>query len=107
MAGWLEERGSQRWAEGLYEQARAGFEVFWDETRGSYVDHIVDGERRPEMSQLAGALAVVSGLAPPERWSRIVETNTDPARLVVRSWIGGEGNYAQERMAKQFQGIYE
>ncbi|MDQ1301151.1 MAG: alpha-L-rhamnosidase [Chloroflexota bacterium] len=52
MAGWLEEKGSQRWAEGVYAQAKAGFEAFWDEARGSYVDHIVDGERRPEMSQV-------------------------------------------------------
>src|ERR671933_429927 len=58
MAAWLEERSSQRWAEGLYEKARAGFDVFWDETRGPYVDHIVDGEQRPEMSQIAGAAAI-------------------------------------------------
>jgi hypothetical protein len=107
IAGWLEERASQRWAEGLYEKARAGFDVFWDDSRGSYVDHLVDGARRPEMSQLAGALAIDSGLAPRERWSRIVETIIDPARLVVRSWTGAEGEYAQEKMQKQFEGIYE
>jgi len=108
MAGWLEERGSQRWAEGLYEQARAGFEVFWDEARGSYVDHIVDGERRPEMSQLAGASAIISGLAPEARWGRIIDTITDPQRLVVRSWIGGnQGEYSQEKTQKQIQGMYE
>jgi len=108
MAGWLEERGSQRWAEGLYEQARKGFEVFWDEERGSYVDHIVDGERRPEMSQLAGAAAIISGLAPEARWGRIIDTITDPARLVVRSWIGGnQGEYSQEKTQKQIQGMYE
>jgi len=107
MAAWLEEKGSQRWAEGLYEKVHAGFEIFWDERRGSYVDHIVNGEQRPEMSQLAGALAIVSGLAPRERWSRIVDVITDSHRLVVRSWTGGEGDYAEEKMAKQFQGIYE
>lgn len=108
MAGWLEECGSQRWAEGLYEQTRKGFEIFWDETRSSYVDHIVDGERQPEMSQLAGAVAIVSGLAPENRWKRIIETITDPARLVVRSWIGGEqGEYSQEKTQKQLHGIYE
>ena len=108
MAAWLEEKGSQRWAEGLYEKVRAGFEMFWDERRGSYVDHIVDGKQRPEMSQLAGALAIVSGLAPRERWSRIVDVITDPERLVVRSWTGeDDGDYAEEKMAKQFQGIYE
>ena len=108
MAAWLEERASQRWAEGLYARVRDGFEVFWDEQRGSYVDHIVDGERLPEMSQLAGALAIVAGLAPPERHARIVERITDPQRLVVRSWTGNaNGEYALEKMQRQFQGIYE
>lgn len=91
MAAWLDENGSRRWAEGLYETIQAGFDMFWDEARGSYVDHLVDGRQRPEMSQLAGALAIVSRLAPEERWKRIVETITDPQRLVVRSWTGGGG----------------
>lgn len=108
MADWLEELGSQRWAEGLYAQARNGFEVFWDEARGSYLDHIVDGERQPEMSQLAGAVAIISGLAPEVRWARIIDTITDPARLVVRSWIGGsQGEYSHEKTQKQIQGRYE
>ena len=47
MAGWLGETESRRWAEDLYERARAGFEAFWDEARGSYIDHIVDGVPRP------------------------------------------------------------
>jgi alpha-L-rhamnosidase len=54
MAAWLEEKGSQGWAEGLYARAKAGFEAFWDEGRGSYVDHIVDGVPQREMSQLGG-----------------------------------------------------
>jgi hypothetical protein len=108
MAGWLEERASQRWAQELYEGITQGFEIFWDETRGSYVDHVVDGVRRPEMSQLGGALAICAGLAPEARWGRIVDTITDPARLVVRSWVGGaEGEYAAQKIQRQFQGIYE
>ena len=108
MAGWLDERGSQHWATRLYEQAQKGFEIFWDEERGSYIDHIVDGERLPEMSQLAGALAIVSGLAPEARWGRIIDTITDPAQLVVRSWIGGnQGEYSPEKTQKQIEGIYE
>jgi hypothetical protein len=51
MAGWLEERASQGWAEALYERTRGGLEAFWDERRGSYVDHIKDGIPQPEMSQ--------------------------------------------------------
>lgn len=105
MAAWLEEKGSQGWAEGLYERAKAGYEVFWDETRGSYVDHIKDGMQRPEMSQIAGAMAITSGLAPQKRWNRIVETITDSERLVVRSWSGGGQD--ETRFKKLMQGIYE
>lgn len=107
MADWLDEKGSRRWADALYARVRAGFEVFWDERRGSYVDHLVDGRRRPEMSQLAGALAIASALAPQNRWGRIIDVITDPARLVVRSWTGNAGDYSEEKMARQFQGIYE
>jgi len=108
MATWLGEQASQRWAEGLYAKARAGYEMFWDEARGTYVDHIVDGVQQKAISQVAGALAVVSGLAPRERWARIMEAVTDANRLVVRSWTGGEsGEYSMEKMQKQFMGIYE
>jgi hypothetical protein len=105
MAAWLGETASQHWAEELYEKARAGFEVFWDERRGSYIDHILDGAARPEMSQIAGALAIVSGLAPQHRWKRIVDTITDDERLVVRSWAGG--GQSEEKFEKQQRGIYE
>jgi hypothetical protein len=107
MAAWLGEAGSQRWAEGLYERVKAGFEAFWDEARGSYVDHIVGGEQRRPMSQVSGAMAICADLAPQERWERIVEAITDPQAVVVRSWTGADGTYSQEKMMKQFQGIYE
>ncbi len=102
MAAWLDERGSQAWAQALFASAREGFEVFWDEARGSYVDHLVGAERRPEMHQLAGALAIVSRLAPEERWQRIADTITDPARLVIRSWVGdGQGHQSWEKWDAQ------
>jgi hypothetical protein len=108
MAAWLDENGSRRWAERLYERARAGFEMFWDEERGVYVDHIVDGMRRPAVSQIACALAVASGLAPRERWQRIMENAVDPSRVVVRTWTGGDdGGYSMPKLMKQMQGIYE
>lgn len=108
MAAWLEQRASQGWAEARYAEVKAGFEAFWDEARGSYIDHIVAGEQRKPMSQLAGALAICAGLAPREREGRIVETITDPESLVVRSWTGGmDGEYSRKKMQKQFQGIYE
>jgi hypothetical protein len=108
MAGWLQEKSTQAWADDAYARVKAGFEMFWDEPRGSYVDHIKDGERCPEMSQLGGAFAILADLAPRERWARIIDTITDANKLVVRSWTGGgSGDYEFERIQKQFQGIYE
>ena len=107
MAAWLDENACRRWAEQLYDRARAGYELFWDEGRGSYIDHIKDGAPQRPLSQIAGAAAVCSGLAPQARWQRIMRTVTDPQKLVVRSWTGGEsGEYSPEKMMKQMQGIY-
>ena len=68
-------------------------------------------ERDLERERVLGALQVDArdlADAPQERWGRIVDTITDPERLVIRSWTGGgEGEYAMEKMQKQFQGIYE
>jgi alpha-L-rhamnosidase len=98
--------GSAAWARDLYAAAAKGYEDFWDADRGLYVDHIVDGERRPAASQAANASAIVSGLAPRERWAGIVERITDPDRLVVRSWIGSEtGGYDAQKMIDQAEGI--
>lgn len=90
IAGWLGENASREWAETLYAKAKVGFEIFWDEARGSYIDHIVDRIQRPEMSQLSGALAIISGLAPKERWERIINTITALDKLVIRTWVFGE-----------------
>ena len=64
MADWLGNAASAAWARALWKQARQGYEDFWDPARGSYIDHIVEGERQPAMSQAAGAVAIVSGLGP-------------------------------------------
>src|SRR5690606_37639486 len=87
MAEWLGEAASANWARELHGRCRAGFELFWDEERRLYVDHARDGEAQRPVNQLAGALAIVSGLAPRARWSGIIAAITDPSRLVVRSWM--------------------
>jgi alpha-L-rhamnosidase len=98
--------GSAAWARGLYESAAAGYSDFWDDERGVYVDHITDGHRMPAASQVANASAIISGLAPRHRWASIVDTMTDPERLVVRSWIGSDtGGYDMEKMIEQAKGI--
>ena len=107
MADWVGNAASATWARSHLERAKEGFEAFWDDSRGSYVDHIVDGQQMPAMSQAAGAVAIVSGLAPRERWAGVADVITDPARVVVRSWIGGaDGGYDMAKIVEQSQGIY-
>lgn len=107
MAAWLGETATREWARDRYERVKAGFEAFWDEARGSYVDHIVDGTQRRPMSQIPGAMAICAGIAPAERAKRIIETITNPESLVIRTWAGFDREDSQERMIKQFRGIYE
>ncbi len=90
MAAWLGERASKAWADGLHAKAKAGFGAFWDAKRGSYVDHLVDGKQRPEMSQLGGAAAITGGLAPRRRWGRIIDAITDMDKVLVKTWMGSE-----------------
>ena len=107
LCDWLGNAGSAAWAREHWERARTGFEGFWDPARGSYIDHIADGTAMPAMSQAAGAVAIVSGLAPRHRWARIIETITDQKALVVRSWIGGaDGGYDMAKLVEQSKGIY-
>ncbi|MFC9430232.1 hypothetical protein [Streptomyces sp. NPDC056987] len=98
--------GNAAWATELWERARDGFEVFWDPERGTYVDHLLDGVRQSPASQLAGATAIVSGLAPDSRRDAVSAWIADPKRLVVRSWIGGgDGGYDDARIAEQMRGV--
>ena len=101
MADWLGNTASASWAREHQERARIGFEDFWDPTRGSYVDHILAGQQMPVMSQAAGAVAIVSGIAPQERWAPIADVITDSSRLVIRSWIGGaDGGYDMTKIVE-------
>lgn len=86
LSEWLGNEGAARHARSLAARAGAGFESFWDGARGLYVDHIVDGERMPAVSQAANAAAIVAGLVPPERTGEVVERMTDETLLVTRGW---------------------
>jgi alpha-L-rhamnosidase len=106
LSDWVGNNGAADWARGHWERARAGFEDFWDDERGRYVDHFIDGIRMPASSQAAGATAIVSGLAPEDRWSRIIAGITDEETLVVRSWIGSDtGGYDQQKILDQQAGV--
>lgn len=105
LSRWVGNEGSAAWADGLWEAARDGFEDFWDEDRGTYVDHWLDGRQRPATSQHAGAAAIVSGLAPRERWDRILDRITDPERVVLRTWNGGvDGGFDLQKIIEHGQG---
>jgi hypothetical protein len=87
MSEWLGDRGRAGWARGLHAEIRDAFELFWDESRGSYVDHAVDGEPRLPMSQHAGATAVWARLVPEARVDRVLDTISDRSRLVRVTWM--------------------
>ncbi len=108
MAAWLDDRNREEWARRLYEKIRIAFEVFWDESKGSYVDHVKDGVPQKAMSQLAGALAICAGLAPQERLARILERITDVERLVDRPWMGDqEGRIDPQKVRRIIEGTYQ
>jgi hypothetical protein len=86
MAGWLDNAGTATWARRRYEGVRVGFERFWDEGRGTYVDHLVGGVARRAAAQHPSAAALAAGLVPAERIERVVARMTDPSRLVRRSF---------------------
>jgi alpha-L-rhamnosidase len=106
LSDWAGNAGNAAWARSLWQVVHDGFEQFWDETRGTYIDHLVDGVPQPAASQAAGATAIVAGMAPRERWGRIIDAITDPDALVVRSWIGGDdGGYDLTKIEEQSRGI--
>ncbi len=93
MSEWLGDGGRAAWARGLHAEIRDAFELFWDESRGSYVDHAIDGEAQPPMSQHAGATAVWAKLVPEARVYRVLDTITDRSRLVRATWMEIAGDH--------------
>nr|WP_269475834.1 hypothetical protein [Streptomyces gossypiisoli] len=108
LCDWVGNAGSAARARERHAGVAVSFEDFWDPCRGLYVDHIVDGERRPAASQAANAAAIaaiVAGLAPRERWRAIAAAMIDRSAVVTRSWIGGDGGYDIQKEEDQRRGI--
>jgi len=82
----LDNRGTAAWARHRYEGVKSGFDSFWDEARGVYVDHIVSGEKMRAAAQHPGATALAAGLVPAGRVDRVVAGITDRSRLIRHSW---------------------
>jgi hypothetical protein len=87
MADWLGNAGTAAWARRRREAVRAAFDVFWDDERGVYVDHLVDGVQQPAAAQHGGAAALAAGLVPVERQERVVQRLIDRDRLLRHSWV--------------------
>ncbi len=93
MSEWLGDEGRAAWARGLHAEVRDAFELFWDEARGSYVDHAIGGRPGRPMSQPAGAAAVWAQLVPEVRVDRVLDTILDRRRLVRPTWAEVTGSH--------------
>ena len=87
MARWIGNEGTAAWAERRRADVAASFDVFWDEARGVYVDHAVQGVARPVAAQHGGAAALAAGIVPAERVDRVVRRLVDRTTLVRHSWV--------------------
>jgi hypothetical protein len=87
MSDWLGNAGSARWARERFAAVGVGFEAFWDEGRGVYIDHILDGVPQRPAAQHPGAIALAAGIVPEGRVARVVERITDRSRLVRHSFV--------------------
>jgi alpha-L-rhamnosidase len=56
-------------------------ERLWDERRGVYVDARRGGKLGRRVSQLANASLIANGIAPAQRWPRILSAILDPERV--------------------------
>lgn len=86
IADWLGNGGTAAWARARRDAVASAFEVFWDERRGVYVDHLVDGRPQPVAAQHPGAAALAAGIVPARRVGRVAERLVDRDRLVRHSW---------------------
>jgi hypothetical protein len=87
MATWLGNAGTATWARTRRAEVAAAFEVFWDDRRGVYVDHAVDGVPQLPAAQHGGAAALAAGIVPADRIDRVVANLTDRDRLLRHSWV--------------------
>lgn len=87
MSRWLGNDGSAQWADARRAGVSDAFDVFWDDDRGVYVDHLIDGEPRPAAAQHGGAAALAAGLVPVARLDPVIERLIDRSRLIRHSWV--------------------
>jgi alpha-L-rhamnosidase len=90
MAIWLGQAGTAAWCSARISSVHRGFEKFWSPSLGAYTDRLpADGAST--LSQHTNALAIVAGLAAPERHASLIEVLSDQARLIRHSNVMGAG----------------
>ncbi|MVQ43060.1 family 78 glycoside hydrolase catalytic domain [Microbacterium sp. MAH-37] len=93
MSDWLGDESRRAWAEGLHEQAVAGFEAFWDESRHAYRDNILsDGNRGSGVSEHVAASALLAELVPPHRVGAVRALLRDRGSMVTDSPLADHGS---------------
>ena len=84
LCAWSGERARAESARAAHAATARAFELLWDEGRGVYVDALHEGGvQGRRISQQTNALAIVGGLAPEARWSRMLDVVLDATRLRV------------------------
>jgi len=92
MSEWQEDAGRAAWARDRINRLAVGFELFWDEGRGLYVDHAVAGVARRPVSQHAQAAALSAGLVSSDRIEDVAAAMVDENRLVHAAWQMATGD---------------
>jgi alpha-L-rhamnosidase len=87
MSAWLGNHGTAAWASSRRDDVARAFDVFWDDERGVYVDHLIDGIPQRPAAQHGGATALAAGLVPTSRIERVVAGITDRSRLIRHSFV--------------------
>ena len=87
MADALGNAGTAHWSRRRRQGVLEGFEAFWDEHRGVYVDCIVEAQPSVAAAQHGGAAALAAGLVPATRIERVIERLLDRSRLLRHSFV--------------------
>ena len=74
-----------RWRALAARVSEAANRLLWDEARGVYVDALLAEGAVRRVSQQSNAAMITSGVAPRERWDRMLDYVMDDARLIATS----------------------
>lgn len=96
MSSWLKDDSRSSWANSRHARLVEGFEALWDDKRRRYVDSIVGSDtsalgERLTASEHGQAAAIVGGLVPQDRLSRLVEVLQNPIGRVCATYSAPDG----------------